>query len=97
MEQAKLFLNDFRWSEKLISQQDPLKLLEGDALHIAAPKTHFLIDIVIYNDTPIFATSISWIRSYLNENFQLLQPVSTTRDKRASICPKCFADFVFEK
>ena len=34
-------LNDFRWSEKLISWQDLLKLLEGDAVHIAALKTHF--------------------------------------------------------
>ena len=54
------FLSDFRWSEKLISWQDLLKLLEGDAVHITAPKTHFYdMDIVMDKDTAIFATSIS--------------------------------------
>ena len=66
VEQAEIiFLNDFRWSEKLISWQDLLKLLEGDAVHIAAPKTHFSKDIVMDKDTPIFATSISPIRFLL--------------------------------
>ena len=44
---------------KVISWQDLLKLLEGDAVHIAAPKRHFSKDIVMDKDTPVFATSIS--------------------------------------
>ena len=56
MEQAEIiFLNDFRWSEKLICWQDLLKLLEGDAVHIAAPKTHFSKDIVMDKDIPVLA------------------------------------------
>ena len=67
MEQAEIiFLNDFRWSEKLILWQDLLKLLKGDAVHVAALKTHFWKDIILDKDTPIFATSISRIWSYSN-------------------------------
>ena len=74
MEQAEIiFLNDFRWSEKLISWQDLLKLLEGDAVHIAALKTHFWKDIIMNKDTPIFATSIFRIRSYSNGRINELE------------------------
>ena len=38
-----------------MSWQDLLKLLEGDAVHIAAPKTHFSKDIVMDKDIPVFA------------------------------------------
>ena len=41
-EEAKIiFLNDFRWSEKLIPWSDLLNLLKGEPIHITAPKTHF--------------------------------------------------------
>ena len=52
------FLNDFCWSEKLMSWQDLLKLLEGDTVHIALPKVYFLKDIFLNKDTLIFVTSI---------------------------------------
>ena len=42
-------------------KQDLLKLLEGDAAHIAASKIHFSKVFVMVKDTPIFATSISRI------------------------------------
>ena len=53
-----IYLNDFRWSEKVISWQDLLKLLEGDKVHIPTPKTHYTQDILLEKDVPIFATSI---------------------------------------
>ena len=42
------FLNDCCWCEKFTAWQDLLKLPEGDALHIAAPKIHFLKDLIMY-------------------------------------------------
>ena len=95
-----------------ISWQNLLKLFEGDAVHIAAPKAHFSKDIVMDKDTPIFATSISRIRSYsigrINERKTEMMEV---RMKTFSFCnqfqqheikeippgPKYFADLVFEK
>ena len=36
-----IYLNDFRWTDKIISWQDFLRLLEGDKIHVPTPKTHF--------------------------------------------------------
>ena len=41
----------------MIPWHDLLLLLEGQAVHLPAPKTHFARDIVLCDDTPIFATS----------------------------------------
>jgi len=54
-----IYLNDFRWNEKIIQWQDLLRLLEGDAVHFPAPKTHYTKDILLKKDTPIFCTSIA--------------------------------------
>ena len=40
-----VFLNDLRWSEKLISWSNFLNLLEWLHIHVQAPKTHFEGDI----------------------------------------------------
>ena len=62
VEQTEItFLNDFRWSEKLISLQDLLKFFKGDVVDIAASKTHFSKDIGMDKETAIFATTISRI------------------------------------
>lgn len=63
-----IYLNDFRWNEKIIQWQDFLRLLEGDSVHFPAPKTHYSKDILLTADTPIFATSIRAIRRYQNAN-----------------------------
>lgn len=52
-----IFLNDFRWSPEILAWKDMLLLLEGQTLHLPAPKTHFAKDIIFERDTPIFATS----------------------------------------
>ena len=54
-----IYLNDFRWNDKIIQWQDLLRLLEGDAVHFPAPKTHYSKDILLEKDTPIFCTSIA--------------------------------------
>ena len=50
-----IFLNDFRWSPCIIPWHD-LLLLEGQLVHLPAPKSHYAKDIVFDKDTPIFAT-----------------------------------------
>ena len=40
-----IFLNDFRWSERIIPWDDMLRLLEGNKTHVPTPKTHFAQDI----------------------------------------------------
>ena len=52
-----IFLNDFRWNEKIIQWHDLLLLLEGEPVHFPAPKTHFTEDILLESDIPVFATS----------------------------------------
>ena len=47
VEEAEIiFLNDFRWSERILPWQDMLRLLEGDKIHVPTPKTHFAQDII---------------------------------------------------
>ena len=52
-----IFLNDFRWSEKVIPWHDFLNLLEGEAIHLAVPTTHYAEDILWSEDQPIFCTA----------------------------------------
>ena len=52
-----IFLNDFRWSPQIIPWHDLLLMLEGQPVHLPAPKSHFCEDIVFDKDTPIFGTS----------------------------------------
>ena len=56
-----VFLNDFRWSEKVIPWSDLLNLCEGEKVQIPVPKTHFTENVVWTADTPVFATSKSRI------------------------------------
>ena len=52
-----IFVNDFRWSPQVIPWHDLLLLLEGQLVHLPAPKSHFAKDMVFDRDTLIFATS----------------------------------------
>jgi len=54
-----IFLNDFRWSRQIIPWHDLLLLLEGQLVHLPAPKTHFSQDLVLAGSTPVFATGKS--------------------------------------
>ena len=52
-----ILLQDFRWDRETISWRDLLLLLEGETVKLPAPKNQYAADVVIYKDTPIFATS----------------------------------------
>lgn len=112
VEDAELiYLNDFRWNEKIISWQDLLRLLEGDSVHFPAPKTHYAKDILLSRDTPIFATSIGPIRRYQNVSmgqeetrmmevrwkiYKFHHQISTDQMLDATPCGKCFAKLILE-
>ena len=81
--------------------------MEADPLHMAAPKAHFLKDIFMDKDTPVFATSISRIRSYSNSGINKLETEKMKvrkfnyqfqqhEIKELPWCLKCFAGLVFE-
>ena len=51
-----IYLNDFRWHPKIITWADFLQALEGDTVHLLAPKNLCSKDIELSKDTPFFAT-----------------------------------------
>ena len=58
VEEAEIiFLNDFRWSPTIIAWADFLQALEGDTVHLPAPKNFCKRDIELSKDTPFFATA----------------------------------------
>ncbi|CAB4037610.1 Hypothetical predicted protein, partial [Paramuricea clavata] len=52
-----ILLQDFHFSEELLTWKDLLLLLEGETVKLPATKNHFANSAVIYSDAPIFATS----------------------------------------
>ena len=52
-----IFLNDFRWHPKIMAWADFLQALEGDTVHLPAPKNVCCRDLELDNDTPFFTTS----------------------------------------
>lgn len=105
-----VFLNDFRWCEKIIPWHDFLNLLEGEAIHISSPKTHFSEDILWSKIQPIFCTSDSEIvkvtdQGQLNVTETEMMAnrwtvvkmfVRLTKEKIKTVepCKRCFFEFV---
>ena len=50
-------LNDFRWHPKIIARPEFRQALEGDTVHLPAPKNLCSKDIELSKDTPFLATS----------------------------------------
>ena len=53
----EIFLNNSRWSSKVIAWKDFLSLLEGQPIHFSAQKKTYAKDFYLEQDMPIFATS----------------------------------------
>ena len=103
-----IFLNDFRYSNEIMAWKDMLLLLEGQTLHLAAPKTSYAQDILFNRDTPIFATGkepIKYIGKYnttdATENemmavrwrtFEFTHQIEVHNQKSIPSCPRCFAE-----
>ena len=52
-----IFLNDFRWSKQIIPWHDLFLMLEGQLVHLPAPKSHYGKDATLSSDVPLFCTA----------------------------------------
>ena len=104
-----LFLNDFRWTPSVIQWHDFLLLLEGQLVHLPAPKSHYAKDIAFTVDTPIFATGknpIVFVKNgALDEKetemmnvrwkiFRFHAQIPQEKQKQLLPCGKCFATLI---
>ena len=110
-EEAEIILiNNLRWSPELIQRDDFLRLLEGQKVHLRAPKNHFAKDVLISNDIPILATGSSIIKHVGKYNisddretemmkvrwrvFQFTGRISESDVKEIPACSRCFSELV---
>ena len=106
-----IFLNDFRWSQAVIAWADLLQALEGDTVHLPAPKTFCKRDIELNKDTSFFATSDAPLLlikggSVYHANTEMMQvmwqffhfwkPIPRSDQISLNPCASCFAKFVLE-
>ena len=110
VEEAEIiFLNDFRWSKRIIPWEDMFCLLEGNKIHVPTPKTNFAQDIVLEKDTPILCTAPNRIfiisNGTVNEidsemidvgwkTFRFFHQMIKKDVINVPLCPKCFAELV---
>ena len=108
-EKECIFLNDFRWSTQLIPWHNLLLMLEGELVHLPAPKTHFSKDIQLVKDTPIFCTTkrpLLYVKNGIIDDretdmmavrwkmFEFKYQIPEESQRRIEPCPSCFAKFV---
>ena len=109
-ESEVIFLNDFRWSSEMIAWKELLLLLEGQTVHLPSPKNHYVRDICISTDVPIFATGkarITFVGKYntnderetemMAARWKVLDfsyQISEQDQKAIKPCSKCFAELV---
>ena len=102
-----IFLNDFRWNSEMIAWKELLLLLEGQMVHLPAPKNHYATDIAISDDTPVVATGKSRITYQGRFNtadpiedemmaarwkvFDFFYQIPESQQRDVKPCPKCFA------
>lgn len=102
-----IFLNDIRWSEKMIEWGAFLNLLDGNEVRFPRPKNFHNSDIVMTREekVPIFATSIAKIK-YEGENakiesemmdarwkiFPMFHQIPKANQKHLEPCARCFAE-----
>ena len=104
-----ILLNDFRWSSAVITWESFLTMLEGDTMHLPAPKSFMQQDILFDRDTPIFATadapiclikggSVETINTEMMRarwrHFEFWRQIPESEQKRIKPCGRCFADFI---
>jgi len=111
-EEAEIvILNDFRWHKSIIAWGDFLQLLEGDIVHLPAPKSFTNKDIEFNKDTPFFATadaplvmikggSIDKSNTEMMQVrwrlFSLWRQIPEEQQMHLTPCPRCFARFIID-
>jgi len=106
-----IFLNDFRWLSQLIPWHDLLLMLEGESVHLPAPKTHYSKDLLLVKDTPIFCTSkrqLLYTKSGVVDDretemmavrwkvFEFHYQIPEARQRYLCPCGHCFAKLVLD-
>ena len=106
-----VLLNDFCWHPSIIAWANFLQLLEGDMVHIPAPKNVCSKDIGLKQDTPFFATadapivlvkggSLDQCNTQMMEVrwvfFHLWRQIPKECQVELPACPKCFARLIIE-
>ena len=94
----------------MIPWSDFLKLLEGQTINSAAPKTHFAQDIILSGDKQIFATSIEMVQfsgksNYLQgenammaarwKELKFKAPIPIEKQKNLESCARCYSELIF--
>ena len=108
-----IFLNDFRWSERIIPWEDMLCLLEGNKTHVPThPEDTFCSRYLLEKNTPTFCTAPNRICIISNgtfneiesemmdvrwKAFQFFHQIKKEDAIDVPLCPKCFADLVMNK
>jgi len=107
-----IFLNDFRWCKQIIPWHDLLLLLEGQLVHLPAPKSHYNKDITLQSDIPIFCTAkeeITFVRGGVLDAmetemmrvrwnvFALHAPIPAEEQVQVPSCPRCFAELILQR
>ena len=107
-----IFLNDFRWNPQIIQWHDLLLMLEGQPVHLPAPKSYFSRDLEFKRDTPIFCTTkhdIVYVRGRVIDeretemmavrwhSFQFQRQIRESEQLTVPSCAKCFAEFILHR
>ena len=107
-----IFLNDFRWNAQTIQWHDFLLMLEGQPVHLPAPKSHFSKDLEFNADTPIFCTSkhdFVYVKGgAIDEretemmavrwlSFQFRRQIAQNDQIDVAPCARCFAELILNR
>ena len=109
-EKEVIFLNDFRYSDNMMSWGIFLNFLEGASIHVSMPKSHFVQDQVWEKKQPIFATAEKKITRILHNQIDAGETAQMDKrweyiyfnyripddkiDYRIVSCHRCFAEFI---
>lgn len=106
-----VLLNDFRWHPSIIAWGDLLQLLEGDTVHLPAPKNFSKQDIEFTKDTPFFATAdaplvlvkggfVDHANTQMMEVrwrcFNFWRQIPQEKQQIVPPCPRCFARLIID-
>lgn len=104
-----IFLNDFRWNPQIIPWHDLLLMLEGQPVHLPAPKSYFCKDIEFNADTPIFCTTkrdLVYVKGGVIDetetemmavrwySFQFRRQIPHCDQITVPSCARCFAELI---
>jgi len=105
-----ILMQDFRWTPELISWKDMLLLLEGESVHLPAPRNQYKYDVCIDSDIPVFATSknrIEYVGKFNSRDdretemmevrwkvIEFNQRILEIDQKVMTPCAKCFSKLV---